>query len=128
MFELLHKRGATTFQHKANVATHAYPAETAGLRAFRPHRSHAFLYVGDSANISKEYILNTGANRSYRQVGARLLLDFHHAAHVEQINGAAKVLERKEIIRRVFANEFDVVEAPAVADQLDHGRPRIVNV
>ena len=51
-----------------------------------------------------------GADRADRQVRARLLLDLHHRRHVrEQIDGAAQVFQGVQIVRRVLAEELDVV-------------------
>jgi hypothetical protein len=124
VLERLDERRPADVDHEADVAPHADPVVAAGLRRLGPDAADAFLRVGDRADVGEEEILDPGADRTDGEIAARLLLDLHHAGHVrEDVDCAPKVLEGVEVVRRVLADEFDVVERAGVADELRDRRP-----
>ena len=93
------------------------------LRGVRAHGADALGGLRGTAHIRKKDRLKTGADGTLCQELAGLLVDLDHGAQPVEFGGAADVLEREEVERRVLGHKFDIVEHTGVPDHFDDGRP-----
>ena len=120
----LTKAGVPHSSTKPDVPPHAHAVQAPGMRRFRADGPHAGFDVRDRPRIGEQHVLNARADCANRQICPWVLFDLHHSGEViEQVDRPPDVLQRVQVVRRVFGDELDVVEHPRMADQLHNRRP-----
>ena len=102
--------------------------QAAAGRGVGPDGPHAGARVVGGPHVREQDGLESGAHGSLRQPRPRLLVELDHRAEPVELRRPAEVVEPMQVVRRVLARELDVVVLPGVADDLDDGRPRRVDV
>jgi len=78
------------------------------------------------ADVGEEQVLNAGGHGAYGEVrlGRSLHLDEAVCEVGVELDGAGEVVERVQVVWRVFGQELDVIKVLAAADELGQRRPR----
>ena len=102
--------------------------EGAAAGHVRPRRLDAFFRVLDVPDVSEQDRLEARPDRPLGQPLPRFLIQLDHCREVVELRRAAEIVERMQVVRRVFARELDVVEDAGQADDLDERWPRVVEM
>ena len=77
-------------------------------------------------DIGEQDPLETGTHPSLGLVGTGFGIDFDHGGHIEQFDRPAEIIQGKQVERRVFRQELDIIEHAGMAEGFDRGGPDAV--